>query len=32
MPVWGWIALAIGLAFVALVVLSIWHYPDDNSF
>jgi hypothetical protein len=31
-PVWGWIALGIGVLAVAFVVLVIWAYPRDNSF
>jgi hypothetical protein len=27
-----WIAVGVGAVIVILVVLSIWHYPTDNSF
>jgi hypothetical protein len=28
----AWIAVGVGAVIVILVVLSIWHYPTDNSF
>jgi hypothetical protein len=32
MPLWAWIALALGALFLVFVVITIQHYPDDNSF
>lgn len=32
MSVIAWIAVGAGAVIVILVVLSIWHYPTDNSF
>jgi hypothetical protein len=28
----AWIGIGVGAVIVILVLLSIWHYPTDNSF
>jgi hypothetical protein len=32
MPLWAWIAVGLGVLFLVFVVITIRHYPDDNSF
>ena len=32
MPTWAWLVTAAAVVLVALALLAIRHYPDDNSF
>ncbi len=32
MPLWGWIAIGLGLACLIVLALAVWGYPRDGSF